>query len=178
VDNWSVRRGLSTSNLAQSPLSMPERRLRESEAMMMQFHEQLQSIRLQRLLASQFVEARRYFRYLPPMGMIPLANNRHPIGFDASAFFRGITVADSYFIEGERLRFISSLAREFAAVDLNATLPGTSEPESNVVLRIYTVRENQQDAAQQPYIVFTTGHMPDVSLPYYDVNRWNYANPR
>ena len=178
VDNWAVRRGLTTQNNRLIPFSDSNRRQRESEAMMMQFQEQLQIIRLERNFNTQFVQARQYFRHLPPMGMIPLASTSRPIGFDAQAFFHDIVVADTYFIEGARLQFAANMARDFPPIDLDATLPGTAESESNVALRIYEVRENRQDDSQQAYLVFTSGHMPDISLPHYDVNRWNYANPR
>jgi hypothetical protein len=68
------------------------------------------------------------------------------------------------------LQSLLQTARHYPPVNL--------DPNEPVALMLYRVRENTLAAANgtaQPYIVFTTGHMPPLSDGgRYGVNRWNY----
>lgn len=168
IDMWSVRRRV-TSQSADStfPLFTSQRRRSEGEAMFLEFAEQLDTMR--RTLANPAsVQAVEHFRYLPPVGFIPLATNRFPQGFHRNLFFNTITQHPEVHIEGSRLEALVHASLHYPPLDLN----------SGVMLWVYRVRENQQQVANdvQPYLVFTTGHMAYLGDPHFDVNRWDFSN--
>jgi hypothetical protein len=77
------------------------------------------------------------------------------------------------FIEGSRVEALMRTALRYPPFD----------PTSGVSVWIYRVRENDQAAASgtatpatQPYLVFSSGHMPFMGDPHFDVNRWNFGN--
>lgn len=172
LDMWAVRRRVTAPAAAGQlwPLAS-DRRLSEGEAMFRQFQEQILQLRAT-LPSPEATRAREHFRYLPPVGIVPIASNRFPAGFHEDLFFHDITRHPVIHIEGARLDALLRMAFEYPPLDL----------ESGVVIWQYVVRENRQRIAEapgsapQPYLVFATGHMPFIGDAHYNVNRWAYGN--
>lgn len=173
LDLWSVRRQV-TAAAPRGGLGtlFSQRRTREAEAMMMQFQAQLEDLR-SGVGTPASLRAIDYFRHLPPVGLVPLTNNRFPLGFHQDLFFDGIVHPPVVHIEGARARAMLCAGLNYPAHDLG----------TKVMLWIYSVRENEQAAAvapqasaAQPYFIFTSGHMAFMGDPHFDVNRWSFSN--
>jgi len=174
VDMWSVRRRLYERSADKTwPMLTAPRRRSEGEAMFLEFAEQVDALR-ESLPNPAQVRATSHFRYLPPVGIVPLAANKFPQGFHKDLFFDTITRHPEVHIEGARVPALVSSALCYPPVDL----------DSHVMIWVYRVRENdqQQPAAganasnAQPYLIFTTGHMAYLGDAHFDVNRWDFSN--
>lgn len=173
LDMWSVRRRVIAPAVDDRfTLLTSDRRRAEGEAMFMQFAEHLDAIRKSSSNPTN-ITARDYFRYLPPVGIIPLSNGRWSAGFMPNIFFDGITVRDTMYVEGARIPRLIRASWDYPPLDL----------DTNVMLWVYQVRENQQAIADlptlqtpQPYLVYAIGHMPYIGDAHTDVNRADYAN--
>jgi hypothetical protein len=169
VDMWSVRRRITAPTAATHfPHWTGDRRQAEGEAMFMQFHEHLHDLRDPRS-----VLAVNHFRYLPPLGVVQLANARFADGFNETHFLDTISRRESLQMEGARLAFLVKTSFAYPPVDI----------DSGVMLWVYRVRENSEAILQnsprppQPYLVFTSGHMPPyLGDAHFDVNRWGYSH--
>lgn len=172
VDRWAARRRLSAREPgdAWAPATS-DRRTSEAEAVFQQFQDQLDDLRADSLTAN-ILQARDHFRFVPPAGIIPLVHTRHRKGFNEPLFFQGLTRRETLHIEGARLEFLLRTSFMYPPLDL----------DSGVMLWVYRVRENaaaiqnNPAAPPQPFLVYTTGHMPFLGDPHYDVNRWGYGN--
>ncbi|HYJ03869.1 MAG TPA: hypothetical protein VEX43_01965 [Chthoniobacterales bacterium] len=172
VDQWPARRRISrpAASVLWDPL-LGDNRLAEGEAMLAQFQDQIGDLRA--VVNADRTRAVEHFRYLPPVGIVPLANNRFANGFHDELFFDTITRHPLVHIEGARLEALLRAALHYPPVDLN----------SRVMLWVYRVRENEQAVTKantppfvQPHMIFTTGHMAFMGDPHYDVNRWDFSN--
>lgn len=182
LDQWAVRRRVIVPDTASRwPLLTSDRRRAEAEAMFHQFQAHLESIRTSmsnvQLPALQAISR---FRMLPAAGVVPLRSNRWPSGFNENAFFNNIKtrgVASTpplmpLVIEGARVGALLRDSFSYPPIDV----------ETEELIWVYQVRQNQQaidDAGPnvpQAYVVFSSGHMPYMGDPHYDVNRWNYGN--
>lgn len=165
LDKWSVRRRLTQSVAI-------DRRLGETEAMIAQFQDQLEQLRGDSKINPGTLEATDRFTYLPPVGVIPVLNNNFPAGFHQDLFFEGMVHRPALYIEGARLEILTRLALNYPPIEL----------DDQVLIWIYRIRENAQASektgptAAQPCLVFSTGHMPCMGDPHFDVNRWNFSN--
>jgi hypothetical protein len=170
VDNWAVRRRVLPEALSGNmPLPGSQRRLAEGEAIFLQFQEQIGQL-VQKIPGTvPALMARHYFRYLPPVGLLPL-NNAHQAGFDALVFFNGLPAAPPSHLEGGLLLPLVQVAYHFPPIDLDQR-PG---------LWIYRVSQNDQavraGGTALPYLVFTSGLMSAPSADRLDINRWDYFN--
>jgi hypothetical protein len=184
VDKWSVRRSLTKPPLTESPLYAPDRRIREGEAMFLQFQEHLEWLRL-RSNHEEFDRLRMvdHFRYVPAAGIVPLANpvetptGTRPLGVNFLRFFdgteyRNLIDGENIVIEAARIVNLLRMARDYPPLDLT----------QGVMLWIYSVRENMEAMDENPlnpprqYVIFTTGYMPFLGDPHYTVNRYDYGN--
>jgi len=176
VDMWSVRRRVVGSGADNSWLPLvSDRRRSEGEAMFLQFEEHVNSLRTTRPNPSQ-LRAVEEFRYLPPVGIIPLSTNGFAQGFHDDLFFDTLTLHPEVFIESSRVEAIVRAGFNYPPVDLQA-------PDLPVMFWIYRVRENRQtlvagtpQTVVQHYMIFSSGHMAFMGDPHYDVNRWNFGN--
>jgi hypothetical protein len=176
IDMWSVRRRIAASGANHNWLPLgSERRRSEAEAMFLQFEEHVNALRQTRANPSQ-IRAVDEFRYLPPVGIIPLSTNGFAQGFHGDLFFNTLTRHTEVFIEASRVEALVRTGLNYPAVDLQA-------PDDPVMLWVYRVRENRQTLvagtttpAVQHYSVFSSGHMAFMGDPHYDVNRWNFSN--
>jgi hypothetical protein len=170
VDMWAVRRRLHRATAPDAPPAPGlARRRAENEAAFLQFQGQIDSLvgPTAATLPLERVDAVNYFRYLPAAGVLPVLR-RPPGAPDDLRFFVGRTRREPVFIEGPRLAWLLDQSFAFPPFD-------TSELE---LIWLYRVRENRHDpgAAAVPYLVFTSGHVPFVGDPLYDVGRWDYGN--
>ena len=170
IDLWSVRRALLSKDLLD--LFAPgagARRASEGLAMFLQFERHLKDLLTPAtgptLMANQF------FRYLPPVGIVPIGGIGASQGIAQQTFFTGITFRRPQFMEGARLGDLVREAFLYPPVDVT----------DKVMVWLYWVRENMQalnsGAANVPngYIVFASGQVPNFGYPHFDVNRWSYS---
>lgn len=168
VDQWSARRRLVRPTWAGPWASLVgDRRMAEGEAMFMQFQAELDSIGLDGLAG---LVANGRFRYLPPVGIVPVAEVGASRGVDATEFFTGMALNTALAIEGARVRHLIRLGMSYPPIDLT----------SGEFVWTYTVRENRQDISvanpKQPYILFASGHIPYLGEPRTNVGRAGYSS--
>ena len=164
VDLWSVRRRIVEPDADERwPLLLSGRRVSEAEAMFFQFQDQLEVLR-QAVLAPMTVIATQYFRYLPPVGFLPLATQGTAQAFTYQAFFQGLAYHNPLFIDGARVDALVRTALAYPPLDLG----------SKELIWLYLVRENQQNQGP-PYLIFTNGHVPFQVEARYNLSYWNYS---
>ena len=124
------------------------------------------------------LEARRFFRYLPPAGVLPIGG-LPPSELPRLPFFAGRTVRPPVFIASAAVEPILRRSLAYPPIDLTAADDrGNLRPE---LVWLYQVRENQRAKRAQRYVLFTTGHMPYDGHARVDVSWWdfsNYSSPR
>lgn len=171
VDLWSVRRRLALAPLRGhvplGPADPTQGAL--GEAMFFQFQDHIDVLSLSPPLTASEV-----FRWLPPVGLLPLGVGGAS-GFNATAFFSGFTTRGSLFIEGARVRALLQLATSFPPSQV--PVPGQSQPPE--LMWLYRVRENQPPPGvtpPRPYLLFALGRLPCQVDPRFDVSHWNQVN--
>lgn len=168
VDQWSVRRRVAmfgSGNRLASILSA--RRAAEAEAMLLQFQDQVEDLRSTSSNPEAIVAAD-FFRYLPPVGILPLTGGVYG-GF--RDFFKGRPTRGPFIIEGTRLEPLIRTALAYPPIDLH-----TGE-----MVWLYQVRQNLDPqggaGSQHPYyLLFSSGHIPPFGEARFDVARWDYGN--
>lgn len=171
VDMWSVRRGIIPSPRSKVwPLTAGDRRRAEGEAAFLQFQDHLASIRSD--LSSidlAGVRAVDYFRYLPPVGFVPLGTDDFH-GLNVDTFFDRHPHRDPEFIDGVTLQAVCSEAVMYEPLDLS----------TDEMVWLYEVWQNTRSIddgeALDAYVIFTSGHVPPQAIARFDVARWDYAN--
>jgi hypothetical protein len=148
IDLWSVRRKPAQNRPSSDwPSLVSDRRLSEAEAMLLQFEDYIQDLRVSEGSPASLVANRR-FGFLPPAGMIPLASRITPAGFNPIAFFGERASSKVAILDGESLR---ALLRE----SLHHDPIGLGDTEG---IQLYAIWENIQayEAAfrVQPVVVF------------------------
>lgn len=179
VEMWAVRRRLTKRNAVlarknrDSGLSgllgdhlselIGDRSLSETEAMLHQFADQIRGSQPEK---NDFREIRAgdYFRYLPPVGMLPLASQNLIAGFDLERFFGSRRLKDIAMLEGEGLRslFLEALSHE--PINLS----------SDEKIQLYFIRENFQ-AVQAKQVNQYTLVFAKRSIPYCGIARFDAA---
>ncbi len=171
VDAWSVRRRLTrTRSASQLFLPITDVRLAAAEAMVLQFERHA----LDLIAASgspTTLRAVDAFRYLPPLGAVPLpAPGRKGIAYDQ--FFAGRTYNPPRFVNGAKL----------APILRNFVMTAPIDFGNDEMLWLYTIVQNIRDAnaggatAPQTYLLFATGQIPYQAEAQFDVSYWNYSN--
>src|SRR5690606_51905 len=93
-------------------------------------------------------------------------------GFDYATFFEQIPVSDPIHIEGARL---------FSLIRHSFAYPPVPTRGEVTMFWLYSIREHQQalvgpaSGEPQPYLVFSSGHLPFQGDAQYDLNRYEYA---
>jgi hypothetical protein len=172
LDMWSVRRRV-IDPAATDPwrLITGERRLAEVEAMLLQFEDQLAELRLSSAPTHSIV-ATDTFKYLPPVGVIPIYSDGTTTGFSYQKFFQDLTYREPIFIEGAKLELLLRHSLVCKPIDVN----------SGEMLWLYRVRENMQSidsggtSLPQPYLIFASGYVPFIGDAQFDLSRWDYSN--
>lgn len=172
ADTWSARRRPAVRSRSSAwPLPVSDRRLAEAEAAFQQFQDHaawlMGSTASASTLASLHVGD--YFRYLPSAGFLPLAGGSFR-GFTVDAFFSEQPHRDPEFVDAAIVRSIFDQALRFEPIDLTA----------GELAWVYQPWQNSQTIADgatiQPYVVFTTGHMPHRAVARFDLARWDESN--
>lgn len=173
VDLWAVRRKLIAPD-ALSALSFQARRRRlvEADAMCNQFQQQLAD-ELDAAASAPIFAARSVFRHLPPFGLVPMQSAALR-GFYEANFFAGMVRRPSpgsgqstEFIDARLLGSLREQALEYTPTD-------TTLGEFVWVFRPW---QNVRAAGfAQPVLVFTSGLMPDLALPRFDIARADFSN--
>lgn len=174
VDMWAVRRRVIRPEARLSGLPLvSDRRLAEGEAAFWQFQAQVAEMQKDPTENLVSITATDRFRYLPSVGIIPLASNRSSNGFHLDLFFDPVVHHPVVRIEGARLGAMVRTALTYPSHDLG----------SSVTMWVYRVRENERASATrtlasppQPFAIFASGHMAYMGDPHFDVNRWEFGN--
>ena len=162
LDTWSVRRRITRTDTGLVwPPPVSDAQLSAGEASFMQFQAHIADlVDSARGLSSSTLsvaEAIDYFYWLPAAGIVPLANNIRPRGFNADAFFAGITINS---LESISYALVEATLRQSFAY------PPVNIQEEGSELWLYLVQENQERAnagsglRPQPYLLFTSRALP------------------
>jgi hypothetical protein len=168
LDMWSVRRRVTKTNAPPFLAELSDVRLAASEAMVLQFQEQIAALRSSGTNLASVVASDRFIR-LPPIGILPTPGGPAS-GFLYSTFFNGVKVGGPAFIEGARFDELCREAMRYPSIRV----------ADQELVRLYVLRENRQSvnggtASTTPVLVFVNGHVPDRGDPHYDLAYWNYA---
>jgi hypothetical protein len=173
VDMWSVRRRVTPLSLTGgwTPL-VGERFTSEAEARFLQFQAQIEEIRVS-FNTSDLAKLHigEMFRYLPPAGLLPLAQTGTFRGFDIRRFFsQQVTrLTDTFngdYVEAPMVRRILTDSMAYPPIDLS-----TKE-----VIWIYNVHQaSMPNRTPLPYVIFASAHMPYYGEPRYNANTFNFS---
>ena len=173
VDMWSVRRPIFPQPVSGAWAQLAgKRRLAEGLAMFLQFQCQLSGL-MKKLSSSALdaVKASDYFRYLPPVGLLPISGIGSSAGMNYPTFFSGKAYREPQFVEGATLMPLFGEGLSYPPVDVT----------DKVMVWLYRSRENVQAIyaasgnVRNAYLIFTSGQMRNWGHPHYDVNRWDYS---
>ncbi len=169
VDMWAVRRRLTNRTTLASSLPFSDARLAVAEAMVAQFERHVTE-----LIASSptpnHLAARDWFRFLPPIGRIPLATGNYR-GMAYRDFFDGRTYREPLFVNAAKIAPIFRAFVTTAPIDFS----------NQEMLWLYTVVQNARAAIEsatppQTYLLFAGGQIPYQAAAQFDVSYWNYSN--
>ncbi len=172
IDMWSVRRTLHHSESVPPGGLVETRRQAVGQAMFRQFQAQLAGI------GPPFgglgaVTARSHFRYLPAVGMVPVAEETDASNAEATRFFAGLSYRGPAFINAARLESLVRESLHYPPIDT----------QSDEFIWLYRVRENRSTielggsaAPPRSYVVFASGHLPYRADAQFDTAHWNYSN--
>lgn len=159
IDLWSVRRRLTkTAHSERWDALVGDRRTSESDAMVLQFQDQIADMLKNTTVSMNTVAAGQYFNRLPPAGLLPLARRdragRDTNGINPTTFFGGHAPPEAAFIDVGIVRSLLADAGEYEPVDLTR----------GEVVWLYQVWQNDQAFSTNtnvtPYVIFTTAQMP------------------
>lgn len=121
VDAWAVRRRLTSRQRSDrwSPF-LDDRRASEAEAAFLQFEEQIEDIRATETNLASLALASR-FKYLPPVGLLPVSGLGSATSFSVLAPFGQRTSRDIAMLDAERLRQLLDDSLSHEPFDLDAT---------------------------------------------------------
>jgi hypothetical protein len=146
-------------------LLLGDRHCAEVEAMIMQFQEQIASLQADDPVSVGALSAASRFRYLPPVGMLPVQGAGSASGFNAATFFGAAGSSSVAMTDGRLLRSLWREALDHTPIDL----------AGGEKIQLYLIWENHQAVANgqsaQLALVFAS-----AALPQRDVARWGYAN--
>jgi hypothetical protein len=170
IDRWSVRRRLTKPAHNQDWHSfVGDRRTSESEAMVLQFQDQMADMLKNTAVPLSTVAAGQFFHRLPPAGLLPLARGRFN-GINPTTFFGGHAPRQAAFIDGGIARSLLADAGKYEPVDLTR----------GEVVWLYQVLQNDQAFSTNPnvtpYIMFTTAQMLYRGTALFDIARMQQSN--
>jgi hypothetical protein len=172
VDLWPARRRLTQRGTTfRDSLLVDDRRVGES--MFLQFAQQIQDILSYEPYNAVTSVATERFDLLPPVGFIPLAGSKFAAGFDPLSFFQGLMVGKTFYIAATRLEDLIHKSFSYSPIDLS---------HKEELIHLYLVRENMeafdlhQSNPPQPYLIFSSGHIPFIGEARFNLAHWNYSN--
>jgi hypothetical protein len=162
VDMWAARRRMTAGTLDYRwQLLLSDRRVSEAEAMFQQFEEQIRDIRASESNLEN-IKASGRFDYLPPAGVLPLAEGGN-LGFDFQKFFEDQAFHPPVFIEEAMVEPLIRAGLTCAPISLLNKDP----------IRLYRVAGGN---IIRPYLIFTSAYAPFLGEARYDTARWDYSN--
>ncbi|HEX3527310.1 MAG TPA: hypothetical protein VH988_09605 [Thermoanaerobaculia bacterium] len=182
LDLWSVRRRVTRTSMPLHPL-LTDQRLATAEAMVQQFREQLDSI-LKTASPLGTFRAKTSFRWLPPAGIVPVADGTGAAGFAVDTFFSGKTWnrhrtwTNPIYMESGRLEALLRAAAHYPPIDLDdkemlwlySVRRITRAPSRTLSRALFGAR------AAPTYAVFANANLPFYGEPRFDREHWSYAN--
>jgi hypothetical protein len=164
IDEWAVRRSVTEQAVTEKWLILfGERRASETEAMCLQFQEQVEEIAIKETGLDSIVATDR-FKYLPPVGLLPIKGAGSPKGFNPQKFFGNRASRELATIDANLVRALMHEALHHEPIDLSA-------PEK---VQLYVIWENLQAVeglqTTQLALVFASH-----TLPYRGVARYGYG---
>jgi hypothetical protein len=165
VDLWAVRRLLTQPcSSANWSALVGDRRRTEAEAMFLQFQDHVSDLLAGELNAGAVAVTDR-FGYLPPVGLVPIADADSPRGFNRTIFFGAYASKDVALINGNLLHALLRESFSHEPIDLSAVGK----------IQLYLIWENLQavltGASSQLALVFAS-----PTLPYRGGARFGYAD--
>jgi len=169
IDNWAVKRKAGQRDITGYAVpSFTRHSYARADESRLQYQEHLQYLQDQISDLSTF-NAVDYFRYLPPVGYLPLAGSTAE-GFSTSEFFRELTIRNPVYVEAAALVPITQVALTYRPIDLY----------SEELIWLYRTRENAQLVGggnkAQEYLIFTSGHAPYFGNARFNLSKWDYSN--
>ena len=175
LDLWSVRRPLVRTDSDSALASLiGARRPAVGQAMFQQFQDHIATLAPPSGDLST-VTARSHFRYLPPVGIIPVLEESDATDAMATRFFKGMTYRNPAFINAARLEPLLRQSMDYPPINT----------QSGEMVWLYRVQENRvaidfskESSAPGPrsYLVFSTGHLPYQADAQFDLGHYDYAN--
>lgn len=173
LDLWAVRRTLQARAIQGGGpygLCLPPA---AADARLRQFHAQLHEL-VDAQITPANVKVREHFRWLPPLGVVPIVGNGVTDGVDIDRFFDGLTVSTPIYVEG------GEVARMLADSLFG---PVVDAAGAELVWR-YVVRENIQASSTTgpgraaPVALFASPALPLYGESRYNAKYWNFGNYR
>lgn len=175
IDLWAVRRPLARPDAHGAFGSLVEpRRLAVGQAMFLQFQDQIAALATpQGNLGT--VTARSHFGYLPPAGIIPVAEDTGRTDEAATRFFQGMTFRGPTYINAAKLEDLMRESLCYPPIDAGG----------REMIWLYRVRENRKaidfsdpgsSSRSRSYLVFASGHLSYRADAQFDLGYWNFAN--
>jgi hypothetical protein len=148
VDMWAARRPVVPAATAGTLPVLPDRRRRaEAIAMLLQFQQQVAALAQDAELTSTQLaqaEAISFFRYLPPLGLVPIQGPGTPRAFVATAFLNRLAVGPPAPLPGAHIQRLAAAALYGPPVRVAASAS----------VELYRVQENvAAGGAAPPYVV-------------------------
>jgi hypothetical protein len=171
IDLWSARRRLTApAHSRRWHALVGDRRSAEAEAMVLQFQDHIADLLARADLNLGTAAAAQHFRYLPPVGLVPVARGGFK-GVNPNTFFGGHAVRGPAYLDGGAVRSLVAAAAAYEPVDLNR----------GEAVWLYQVVQNEQAfnaaaAGVRPYLVFTTAQMPYRGAARLDLARFDQSN--
>jgi hypothetical protein len=172
IDQWAVRRPLCGPAVDAFASLVDGQRPACGQAMFLQFQRHVLELAAPSGDLGP-VTARSHFKFLPPVGVIPVPEERDQSDGAATRFFAGMTYRGPAFINAARLEGLVRESLGHPPIDA----------QGREVLWLYRVRENRMAIdlagnrrAPGSYLVFASGHLPYRANAQFDLGYWNYAN--
>ena len=170
---WAVRRPLASASAADPFASLVgARRIAVGEAMFQQFQQQIAGLAPPTGDLGA-VTATGNFRYLPPVGVIPVAEETDATNAQATKFFKGMTYRGPAFINAARLEGLLRESLCYPPID----------SAGRELVWLYRVRENRvaidfagTTPSPRSYLVFASGHLRYRADAQFDLAYWSYSN--
>lgn len=171
IDVWSVRRRLVPRRRSTDwPGLGDDRTMREGEAAFLQLADHVRWLSEMPSVALSGIEVGTHFRFLPSVGILPVARGSSP-GIEVSTFFGAMSYRRRpRYLDGRHLSELVARGFQHEAIDV----------EDRELIWLYEPWQTAQaidlGASIPAVLVFASATMPDLGVARFDVARWNYSN--
>lgn len=170
LDLWSVRRRITQRSAdPRWQILMADRLMAESEAAFLQFEDHINNIRVQETSILSSIVATQRFKFLPPVGLVPISDINSPSGFDRDKFFGALGSEDVALLDARLLQELLHDSLYHRPIDL-------SQGEK---IQLYLIYENvlavEQQQAQQLVFVFAGSTLPYRGVARFGRAKWDLS---